>query len=121
MDVTVTRKYRGNEEIERSSMTVINSRSVKNTTLINNILKNATTEVTPQTFIVALNFKDLITFEYKCSDDLIFLSQHSENGDATILQNEIPYVFEDFIAQFEIIKIEPSELGMVLLIGEYKL
>lgn len=121
MDVSVTRKYRGDQEIERSSVTITNSRSVKNTTLINNILKSASTEVTPQTFIVALNFKDIITFEYKCSDDLIFLSQYSENGDAVILQNDTPYVFEDFIAQFEIIKIEPSELGMILLIGEYKL
>lgn len=121
MNVNVTRRYRGKEEIERSSVTIVNSRAVKNTTLINNILKSATTEVTPQSFIVALNFKDLITFEYKCSDDLIFLSQLSENGDASILQNEIAYVYEDFIAQYEVIKITPNALGMILLMGEYKL
>ena len=125
-NVYISKARKGSQDIRRLGGFSSNTSQVnKNTTQIENILKSATTEVTPTTFAIVLDFKDKISFDYKCPEDMLIKEQIPEfEGEyATILQPSIEseYILGTFLSQFEVLTITPAIKGMVILIGEFKL
>jgi len=121
MDVVVTRKFKGELPAKKQGSQNFNSSTfVHKEKVIETILKSATTELTDYTFVIALNFIDTIPFEYKCPEDMIITEQLCESTDAELMQGAIPYDFGVFLAQFEVLTINPTNTGMVLLLGFYK-
>ena len=122
MEVSVTRRYRGVKD-EKGNVSSnynygVSPKSTGGTTIINNYYTADTSEetLTAPTITLCFNFIDLIAFEFKAFEDMLFTSQESENGDATL-----SVALDTFIGQFETVTITPSVLGMVILKGEFKL
>jgi len=126
VDVVVTKKFKGGKEENRSSTNVSSNREIKNSIQIENILKNATTEATPKTFAICFDFKDQIDFIYKCQEDMFISEQVAENDTFAdiyqIIEDEpVAYVAGTFLSQYEKLLIHPTAIGMVIIIGEFKL
>jgi len=124
MNVVVTRKYKGVKDEKGAVSSVYNyNKSVSggagtSTTVINNYYTTVAPEatLTAPTFMLCLNFLDLMSFKYVCLEDMIITSQTSENGDATL-----SVALDSLVGQFAVLTITPTVLGMVMLKGEYKL
>jgi len=126
VDVVITKKFKGGKEEKHSSINVNSSREIKNSIQIENILKSATTEVTPRSFAICFDFKDQIDFIYKCQEDMIIKEQVAENDSFAkiyqIIEDEpVAYVSGTFLSQYEKLLIHPTAIGMAIIIGEFKL
>lgn len=123
--VYISKARKGSQDVRRSGGFSSNTSQInKNTTQIENILKSATTEVTPTTFGIALNFKDKISFDYKCPEDMLITEIVYEIDGSSVTITNVSgedYVLGSFLSQFEVITIKPTNIGMVILIGEFKL
>lgn len=123
VDIIVTKSNRG-EVAERPldyNPTLQNSKTAGQ---IAQMLEFAKTETSPRTFGVCLNFKDLVPYRYKCPEDLVLteIVPQIETDTVTITRSDLtPYELVSFLSQFEEIIITPESIGMVILIGEFKL
>jgi hypothetical protein len=126
MDIHVTRQIRITARAQGSGGRSYSSNN-NSIAVIQESIKNVFNQtqyaqaITPDTFVLAFNFKMVKYYEYICPQDMVIMEQDYQNAAVTfqvfIGGTWVAYTLGQFLSQYERIRIIPTVIGLNILSG----